>query len=1382
MLSALNVPSPADTGQRKSRALMSVLQAEEGDEPVDALVDKIVEIAEEVLDSERVLLFFVGTARQDLFTLNCPTAASPRLPSSSPLILPLDVGIPGFVARTGRLINTSHAASHPHHDLTVDLRLGLHTRTCLCIPIVNSAGTVYAVLQAINKRRPGQDDDEDGGDYQQQPQQQQRQHGHGHREQGAEQKEAEQQAELQAEYSEDDEDIGQALCVVIGSTLRRRLTEVVMMRSRRGGEGGSKEIQSMLEIYGNSRPQSSGYERQLDRGKRRSLGTASFTSQIIASIYPPAAVGSIPEPSQLSASRSDGGGDRRATWSRTMSTPFKTRRALLAQHDLSHTADLSNNSPTAAAAAASDDDSGGIEVAKETRSVSAGSGNNSAAASGGGFGLQSGSWLTARSARGRVGRSAHFAVTATAHAQHFPLQYNTLPLQPRRLSAAQQSSVSYSAAPPVPSPQSTLSHIANGSSPAATAAVTAAASSASTSVSSSPVFTASYVSMPVNGDAASQSSSPSFRPLAAADDGAEEESSSSSWSAPSFPTSSSLSSFSGPSSSVFASYGTGPLNSSSNAVDSFSTLAPVAAAAAELMSGSSLSASMQQPAAAAPWSAFNSARDGGSEENGSNGSSHASSTSLLSSMGSSPTSSFSLAASAAPTRRDSQESTASRVAAERTRSASSSLLSSQRRSAAPVSPLTGSPLPSPAAFSLSLSWPVLAAVALPDASSLCSLSFNPFEWSDDALLHCCFVMLQELELTRHFSISLPVLQSFLLAVRSKYRSNPYHNFYHAFSVMQFAYYTVRVTEAGESLPKLDLLALLVSCLCHDIDHPGTTNTFQVLVASELALLHNDQAVLENHHAATTFSLLSSPSTSIISPLNSSLCQADCRALRKMIITAILSTDMARHFDMCHDLDSQEPECQSINWRSDADRQFVINLITHSSDLSGQITPLHIALQWEERVTLEFMRQSALEQQCGLPLTSYFKDLHVDRIRLKNHINFLDFVMTPLWTGLVELFPPMRACAENLVRNRKFFMDKMREEEGKAVAASAAAATAGLDDHSAAAASASCHSSTACNGSEGDGGEDEAASSVYLGYEVVRIHGRSRCSSVNEEDAAEEPPASLPPIPESTRSSLSKADAAALYRPLHATFDASASPPQSRSPSTPSTPARSEHSSPQMSSRASRAPSAVISTATSPQLRASHLSPLAISINTVPEDAQPSPPTSSFGSPEHSPASSSAFMLSSASPGSYSGSASPANPSSHSQTFSLTAELGSSCGGVRRPESIKDRRESRWGDQLVSSAASQQQQQHSLSPASSTASLSPASPPAPSPLLLSPFLSASNSNGHHLGATGEQRKKISIGERRVSVIQTLQQGAGGAAGGAAASSTGTTSGGHHTHQS
>jgi hypothetical protein len=97
---------------------------------------------------------------------------------------------------------------------------------------------------------------------------------------------------------------------------------------------------------------------------------------------------------------------------------------------------------------------------------------------------------------------------------------------------------------------------------------------------------------------------------------------------------------------------------------------------------------------------------------------------------------------------------------------------------------------------------------------------------------------------------------------------------------------------------LDVLGLLVACLCHDIDHPGNTNAFEVNVGSRLALKYNDVSVLENHHASTAFSLLQDPKFNIFVNVSAK----EYPGLRKRMIKGILATDMVGHFEHMKSMD------------------------------------------------------------------------------------------------------------------------------------------------------------------------------------------------------------------------------------------------------------------------------------------------------------------------------------------------------------------------------------------------------------------------------------------------------------------------------------------------
>lgn len=66
------------------------------------------------------------------------------------------------------------------------------------------------------------------------------------------------------------------------------------------------------------------------------------------------------------------------------------------------------------------------------------------------------------------------------------------------------------------------------------------------------------------------------------------------------------------------------------------------------------------------------------------------------------------------------------------------------------------------------------------------------------------------------------------------------------------YLMLTLSEGAQRLNKLEIFALALAALCHDVDHPGLTNAFLVAASDPIALRYNDKAILESHHSATTF--------------------------------------------------------------------------------------------------------------------------------------------------------------------------------------------------------------------------------------------------------------------------------------------------------------------------------------------------------------------------------------------------------------------------------------------------------------------------------------------------------------------------------------------------
>jgi hypothetical protein len=82
---------------------------------------------------------------------------------------------------------------------------------------------------------------------------------------------------------------------------------------------------------------------------------------------------------------------------------------------------------------------------------------------------------------------------------------------------------------------------------------------------------------------------------------------------------------------------------------------------------------------------------------------------------------------------------------------------------------------------------------------------------------------------------------------------------------------------------LEIFAVLVAALGHDVGHPGVNNIFLVKAKDDLALRHNDKSPLENMHCSLLYEILSKPNSNIFAGLS----ESQWRESRKVILTTIL---------------------------------------------------------------------------------------------------------------------------------------------------------------------------------------------------------------------------------------------------------------------------------------------------------------------------------------------------------------------------------------------------------------------------------------------------------------------------------------------------------------
>jgi hypothetical protein len=171
------------------------------------------------------------------------------------------------------------------------------------------------------------------------------------------------------------------------------------------------------------------------------------------------------------------------------------------------------------------------------------------------------------------------------------------------------------------------------------------------------------------------------------------------------------------------------------------------------------------------------------------------------------------------------------------------------------------------------------------------------------------------------------LSNFISNVSLYYHNNFFHNFQHAINVLQMTWFLLNETNISFYFQPHIIFALLISALCHDIDHPGNTNSYEINSMSKRALIYNDISVLENHHCAVTFDLL------LKCELNKYFNITEFKEIRKTIITCILSTDMIKHNELMADF--FKFDMSKSNFTID-EQIFIAKILLHFSDLSNTI--------------------------------------------------------------------------------------------------------------------------------------------------------------------------------------------------------------------------------------------------------------------------------------------------------------------------------------------------------------------------------------------------------------------------------------------------------------
>ncbi|XP_055404513.1 cGMP-inhibited 3',5'-cyclic phosphodiesterase 3B [Bubalus kerabau] len=306
------------------------------------------------------------------------------------------------------------------------------------------------------------------------------------------------------------------------------------------------------------------------------------------------------------------------------------------------------------------------------------------------------------------------------------------------------------------------------------------------------------------------------------------------------------------------------------------------------------------------------------------------------------------------------------------------------------------------------------------------------EKSGRILSQVVYTLFQDTGLLEIFKIPTLQFMNYFHALENGYRDIPYHNRIHATDVLHAVWYLTTRPIPGlqqihsdhgagnetainperiayissrscsipdesygclsSNIPALELMALYVAAAMHDYDHPGRTNAFLVATNAPQAVLYNDRSVLENHHAASAWTLyLSRPEYNFLLNLDN----VEFKRFRFLVIEAILATDLKKHFDFLAEFNAKANDVNSngIEWSNENDRLLVCQVCIKLADINGPTKVRDLHLKWTEGIVNEFYEQGDEEANLGLPISPFMDRSSPQLAKLQE--SFITHIVGPL---------------------------------------------------------------------------------------------------------------------------------------------------------------------------------------------------------------------------------------------------------------------------------------------------------------------------------------------------------------------------------------------------
>lgn len=425
--------------------------------------------------------------------------------------------------------------------------------------------------------------------------------------------------------------------------------------------------------------------------------------------------------------------------------------------------------------------------------------------------------------------------------------------------------------------------------------------------------------------------------------------------------------------------------------------------------------------------------------------------------------------------------------------------------------------------------------------------FEPHKLADTDVLACASLLFEaafEVEgMEEEAGVRFDQIPPFLRAVRKIYRTqNQYHNFQHALDVFQAVYWFLcragvvppvkilaqakksngvytngstptqekegqggklinglgqsprttagtkwrrtRVTGRIGVLRNVDVFALLLAAVGHDVGHPGLSNAFMTNADTPLSKVFDHKSSLEQLHCALLLRLMhkygmghllssrptpsnNRPSSSVAmggtgagsgvgmgtgriglisyasSPGLAATYQSQqqqqqraARGFRWLLVQTVLATDMSVHFEWLKNF--KEYAASGVGSGSgagagfggmseDEERLMICQALIKCGDISNPTRPHAVSEHWSKVLLEEWACQATFEQELDLPVTVVKVDVvNGARQQAQGQVNFIDIFTQPLFDATAAVVSELHPITEQCALNRRLWQGRMEQ--------------------------------------------------------------------------------------------------------------------------------------------------------------------------------------------------------------------------------------------------------------------------------------------------------------------------------------------------------------------